>query len=35
MHDGVAVSMPLQKGYNPLQATKVVFASGTIVALYN
>lgn len=33
--DGEAVSVPLQKGYNPLQATKVTFASGTIVALYN
>lgn len=33
--DGNAVSVPLQKGYNPIQATKVVFASGTIVALYN
>lgn len=34
--DGTAVaSVPLQKGYNPIQATKVVFASGTIIALYN
>lgn len=34
--DGSAVAgVPLQKGYNPIQATKVVFASGTIVALYN
>lgn len=34
--DGVAVAnVPLQKGYNPIQATKVVFASGTIIALYN
>jgi hypothetical protein len=35
MASGNAVSMPLQKGYNPIQATKVVFASGTVVALYN
>lgn len=28
-------NVPLQKGYNPIQATKVVFASGTIIALYN
>lgn len=34
--DGTAVAnVPLQKGYNPLQATKVVFSSGTIIALYN
>lgn len=34
--DGTAVAnVPLQKGYNPIQATKVVFASGTIIALYN
>lgn len=34
--DGTAVAnIPLQKGYNPIQATKVVFASGTIHALYN
>jgi hypothetical protein len=32
---GNAVSCPLQKGYNPIQATKVVFGSGAIVALYN
>jgi hypothetical protein len=28
-------SLPLQKGYNPIQVQKVTFASGTIVALYN
>lgn len=34
--DGVAVAnVPLQKGLNPIQATKVTFASGTIIALYN
>jgi hypothetical protein len=33
--NGTAVSIPLQKGYNPIQATKAVFASGTIIALYN
>lgn len=31
----VVANVPLQKGYNPIQATKVVFASGTIIALYN
>lgn len=28
-------NVPLQKGYNPIQATKVVFSAGTIIALYN
>lgn len=31
----VIAAYPLQKGYNPIKATKVVFAAGTIVALYN
>lgn len=36
MADGTDVAnVPLQAGYNPLMATKVVFASGTIHALYN
>lgn len=28
-------SVPLQKGYNPVQATKVTFSTGAIIALYN
>jgi ABC-type uncharacterized transport system permease subunit len=36
MANGVAVAnVPLKAGYNPLQCTKVVFASGTVHALYN
>lgn len=31
----VVASVPLQKGFNPIQASKVVFGSGTIIALYN
>ena len=34
--DGTDVAnFPLVKGYNPIQATKVVFSAGTIHALYN
>lgn len=32
---GVVSSVPLQKGYNPLQVQNVVFGSGSIFALYN
>lgn len=31
----VLSSAPLQKGWNPVQVKKVVFASGTIFAFYN
>ena len=34
--DGVTVAnVPLQKGWNPIQATKVVFATGTVHPHYN
>lgn len=36
MADGVAVAnVPLKAGYNPIQCTKVVFATATVHALYN
>jgi hypothetical protein len=31
----VVPNVPLQKGYNAIQATMVVFGAGTIIALYN
>ena len=31
----VVAGVPLQKGYNPIQATKLIFGSGTIIALFN
>jgi len=32
---GTVEDVPLVKGYNYIQATKIVFGAGTIIALYN